>query len=45
MGHEIGYPVVGDLLHESGYGLQAKRKSQEGMTHPDRPRRPVPLLE
>lgn len=36
MGHDICYPVVGDLLHESGYSLQANRKSQEGTTHPDR---------
>jgi hypothetical protein len=36
MGHDISYPVVADLLHESGYSLQANRKSREGTTHPDR---------
>jgi transposase len=36
MGHELSHPVVADLLHESGYSLQANRKSREGTTHPDR---------
>ncbi len=36
MGHQISYPVVGTLLRESGYSLQANRKSREGTSHLDR---------
>lgn len=35
-GHRISYPVVGKLLHEMGYSLQANRKTKEGTDHPDR---------
>jgi hypothetical protein len=35
-GHPVSYPVVGDLLHELGYSLQANRKVLEGVDHPDR---------
>jgi transposase len=36
MGHEVSYAVVGELLHESGYSLQANRKTRKGSSHPDR---------
>ena len=36
MGHSICYPVVGKLLRELGYSLQANRKTREGKKHPDR---------
>lgn len=36
MGHQASYRVVADLLHESGYSLQANRKTREGAAHPDR---------
>ena len=36
MGHKISYRVVGELLKESGYSLQANRKTEEGGKHPDR---------
>jgi transposase len=36
LGHRIGYNVVGDLLRELGYSLQANRKTREGSHHPDR---------
>lgn len=36
MGHEVSYVVVGALLHEMGYSLQANRKVREGADHPDR---------
>ena len=35
-GHRISYPVVGQLLHQLGYSLQANRKTKEGGNHPDR---------
>ncbi len=35
-GHPVSYPVVGDLLRELGYSLQANRKVLEGSDHPDR---------
>jgi len=35
-GHHISYRVVGELLKESGYSLQANRKTEEGGKHPDR---------
>jgi transposase len=36
MGHEVSHRLVGELLHEAGYSLQANRKTREGATHPDR---------
>jgi transposase len=35
-GHRVSYRIVGDLLHELGYSLQANRKVLEGTHHPDR---------
>jgi transposase len=35
-GHAVSYAVVGELLHEMGYSLQANRKTRDGSTHPDR---------
>jgi transposase len=36
MGHAISHRIVAELLHESGYSLQANRKTIEGKGHPDR---------
>ncbi|TXL71781.1 ISAzo13 family transposase [Vineibacter terrae] len=36
MGHQIGRTLVGELLHQLGYRLQANRKAREGSSHPDR---------
>ena len=36
MGHQIGHTVVGELLHQFGYSLQANRKTREGANHPRR---------
>ena len=36
MGHSISYRVVGEVLRELGYSLQANRKTLEGTSHPDR---------
>jgi len=36
MGHEVSRSLVGDLLHEMGYSLQANSKAKEGRGHPDR---------
>ena len=36
LGHEVSYRLVGTLLHEAGYRLQANRKTREGTAHPDR---------
>lgn len=36
MGHKVSHRLVGDLLHEQKYSLQANRKTQEGSSHPDR---------
>ncbi len=36
MGHCVSHRLVAQLLHESGYSLQANRKSREGTSHPDR---------
>jgi len=36
MGHAVSYPVVGALLREAGYSLQANQKTREGTPHPDR---------
>jgi hypothetical protein len=35
-GHAVSHRVVGELLHEMGYSLQANRKTLEGTSHPDR---------
>jgi len=35
-GHRVSYRIVGELLHELGYSLQANRKTLEGTNHPDR---------
>ncbi len=35
-GHRVSYRIVGELLHELGYSLQANRKVLEGTHHPDR---------
>jgi hypothetical protein len=36
MGHRIGRTLVGKLLHQLDYSLQANRKTREGSTHVDR---------
>lgn len=36
LGHNVSYPLVGDLLKEMGYSLQACRKTLEGGNHKDR---------
>lgn len=36
MNHKTSHRMVGELLHELNYSLQANRKTQEGGTHPDR---------
>ena len=36
LGHAVSRQLVGELLHELGYSLQAKRKTREGPPHPDR---------
>lgn len=36
MGHKIGRTVVGELLYQLDYRLQANRKTREGASHPDR---------
>lgn len=36
LGHRICHNVVGDLLRDMGYSLQANRKTREGTNHPDR---------
>ncbi len=35
-GHKTSHRMVGELLHEMGYSLQANRKTLEGGSHPDR---------
>jgi hypothetical protein len=35
-GHHVSHTLVGELLHEMGYSLQANRKTREGAQHPDR---------
>jgi hypothetical protein len=35
-GHRVSHRLVGELLHELGYSLQANRKTLEGTNHPDR---------
>jgi transposase len=36
MGHRVSHMLVGELLHEQKYSLQANRKTTEGSSHPDR---------
>ena len=36
MGHTVSHRLVAELLRESGYTLQAHRKTREGTQHPDR---------
>jgi transposase len=36
MGHKTSPSMVGRLLHEVGYSLQANQKTLEGVSHPDR---------
>ena len=36
MGHQVSHALVGRLLHEQGYSLQANVKVNEGRQHPDR---------
>jgi hypothetical protein len=36
MGHKTSHRMVGDLLHDLGYSLQANSKTREGSSHPDR---------
>ena len=36
MGHAVSHRLVAELLHASGYSLQANRKTREGSSHPDR---------
>jgi hypothetical protein len=35
-GHAVSDHLVGELLHEMAYSLQASRKTREGTSHPDR---------
>jgi transposase len=35
-GHRISYTVVGELLKQQKFSLQANRKTREGESHPDR---------
>jgi hypothetical protein len=35
-GHQISHTVVGELLKQQGFSLQANRKTREGDSHPDR---------
>jgi hypothetical protein len=35
-GHRVGRTVVGELLHQQKFSLQANRKIREGDSHPDR---------
>jgi len=35
-GHRISAPLVGDLLRDNGFSLQANAKVLEGAQHPDR---------
>ncbi len=36
VGHQVSHALVGRLLHEQGYSLQANVKVNEGRQHPDR---------
>ena len=35
-GHSVSHTLVGELLHELKYSLQANSKTREGSSHPDR---------
>lgn len=35
-GHSVSHRMLGELLHEMGYSLQANRKTSGGKQHPDR---------
>jgi transposase len=35
-GHRVSHRIVGELLHDLGYSLQANSKTLEGTAHPDR---------
>jgi len=35
-GHKVGRTVIGELLHQQQFSLQANRKTREGDSHPDR---------
>jgi transposase len=35
-GHQVSEHLVRDMLHETGYSLQANAKTREGSRHPDR---------
>ena len=35
-GHSVSHSMIGELLHDMGYSLQANRKTSEGKQHPDR---------
>lgn len=35
-GYSVSHRMIGELLHEMGYSLQANRKTSEGKQHPDR---------
>ena len=36
MGHRASHRMVAEMLHQWGYSLQAKAKTREGASHPDR---------
>ena len=36
LGHRTSHPLVGRMLHDLGYSLQANSKTLEGTNHPDR---------
>jgi transposase len=36
LGHVVSHTLVGELLHQMGYSLQANQKTHEGASHPDR---------
>jgi transposase len=35
-GYSVSHRMIGELLHDMGYSLQANRKTSEGKQHPDR---------
>ena len=36
VGHRVSHTVVGELLRQQKFSLQANRKTREGDSHPDR---------
>ena len=44
-GHKVGRTVIGELLHQQKFSLQANRKTREGDSHPDRDAQFVHLNE